>query len=162
MARELSPFVNVSVKTPPTLFKETSDRIVPVKIEDNKDCPYYSCRVMEGISMGNNDFSLKEQMEKLEYRTGFNVIDISNYVMAETGQPLHIFDLDKIEGDVEVRRARKGESLITIDGKKQKLDDSVLVIADSRKVIAIAGIMGGQNSEVTLKNKKHSDRKRYF
>lgn len=153
VARELSPFVNVSVKTPPTLFKETSDRIVPVKIEDNKDCPYYSCRVMEGISMGNNDFSLKEQMEKLEYRTGFNVIDISNYVMAETGQPLHIFDLDKIEGDVEVRRARKGESLITIDGKKQKLDDSVLVIADSRKVIAIAGIMGGQNSEVTLKTK---------
>ena len=153
VAREILPFINASLKIPPLTFEETSKRIVPVKIEDENDCIYYSCRIVEKISVEETGLSLKEKIEKLGYRTSLNVVDISNYVMAETGQPLHIFDLDKIDGYIEVRRARKGECLVTIDGKKREIDGNVLVIADSKKVIAIAGIMGGQNSEVTADTK---------
>jgi len=153
VAREILPFTNASLKIPRLTFEETSTRITPVKIEDENDCIYYSCRIVEKISVEKTGLSLKEKIEKLGYRTCLNVVDISNYVMAETGQPLHIFDLDKIDGYVEVRRARKGECLVTIDGKKREIDENVLVIADSKKAIAIAGIMGGQNSEVTADTK---------
>ncbi|MCM8777709.1 MAG: phenylalanine--tRNA ligase subunit beta [Candidatus Omnitrophica bacterium] len=153
VAREILPFTSASIKLPPLVFKETSNRIVPVKIEDKDDCIYYSCRVIEKVSVKETDIYIKEKIEKLGYRSNLNVIDISNYVMAEIGQPLHIFDLDKIDGFIEVRRGRKGESLVTIDGKKREIDENVLVIADSKKTIAIAGIMGGQNSEVTADTK---------
>ncbi|MDD3726125.1 MAG: phenylalanine--tRNA ligase subunit beta [Candidatus Ratteibacteria bacterium] len=153
IVREVVPFINASVKIPPLTFEETSTKIVPVKIEDKNDCAYYSCRVVENVSVEKTETFLKNRIEKLGYRSSLNVVDISNYVMAEIGQPLHIFDLDKVEQYVEVRRARKGETLVTIDGKKRDLDESVMVIADSKKIIAIAGIMGGQNSEVTADTK---------
>lgn len=153
VAREILPFITASFKMPPLTFEETSTKAVPVRIEDENDCIYYSCRVVENISVKETAQFLKDRIEKLGYRTSFNVVDISNYVMAETGQPLHIFDLDKIDGYIEIRRARKGEYLVTIDGKKREIDEDILVIADSKKVIAIAGIMGGQNSEVTAGTK---------
>ncbi|MCX8082067.1 MAG: phenylalanine--tRNA ligase subunit beta [bacterium] len=153
IAREIVPFTDSSIKIPHSIFEETSKKSIPVKIESENDCFYYSCRVIENVSVKQTDKTLKDKIEKLGYRTCFNVVDISNYVMAETGQPLHIFDLDKIEGNIEIRRARKDEYLVTIDGKKRTLDENILVIADSHKVIAIAGIMGGQNSEVNINTK---------
>lgn len=149
VAREIIPFIDASLKIPPITFKESTTKIVPVDIEEENECMYYSCRVIENVLIGKTESSLKNKIEKLRYRSSLNIVDISNYVMAETGQPLHIFDLDRLEGNIKVRRARKGEALVTIDGKKRELDESILVITDSKKVIAIAGIMGGQNSEVT-------------
>ncbi len=149
VAREIMPFIAHSLKMPESGFKETLSEKLPVRIENENDCFYYSCRLIKNISTAGHPGWLRESIEKLGYRSSLNVVDISNFVMAEIGQPLHMFDLDKIEGGVEVRRARKGEILITIDGRKRDLDESVLVIADSRKVVALAGIMGGENSEVT-------------
>jgi len=129
-------------------LKETVPDTIPVRIEDENDCRYYSCRIIKGINPSAHPAWLKESMEKLGYRSSFSVVDISNYIMAETGQPLHMFNLDSIEGFIEVRRAKKGEVLVTLDGKKRELDEGVLVIADSKKVVALAGMMGGENSEV--------------
>ncbi|MBN1445932.1 MAG: phenylalanine--tRNA ligase subunit beta [Candidatus Omnitrophica bacterium] len=153
VAREVLPFTTHSLKMPASGFKEKNSSLLPVKIEDKNDCYYYSCRIIKGIDPSAHPAWLKESMEKLGYRSSFSVVDISNYAMAETGQPLHIFDLDKIEGFVEVRRARKGEILTTLDGKKRELDAGVLVIADSKKAVALAGIMGGENSEVAAHTK---------
>lgn len=148
VAREIIPFTPYSLKFPDSKFKETLSEKVPVEIEDENDCFYYSCRIIKNLDTSGHPDWLKESIEKLGYRSSFNAVDISNYVMAETGQPLHIFDLDRVEGGINVRRARKGETLITIDGKKRELDEGIMVIADATKVIAIAGIMGGENSEV--------------
>ncbi len=148
VARDIVPFTPYRIKLPDTGFEEKTSDVFPVEIEDENDCFYYSCRIVKNIDVSVHPAWLKESIEKLGYRSGFNAVDISNYVMAETGQPLHIFDLDRLEGGIKVRRARRGESLVTIDGKKRELDEGVLVIADSKKVIAVAGIMGGANSEV--------------
>jgi len=154
VARDILPFIPYSLKKPDSGFKETLTDNLPVEIEDKNDCFYYSCRIVKNIDdTSAHPAWLKESMEKLGYRSGFNVVDISNYVMAETGQPLHIFDLDKIEGGIKIRRAKKGERLVTIDGKKRDLNEEVLVISDFKKVVAIAGIMGGENSEVKSSTK---------
>ncbi len=153
VAREILPFIPHSLNLPESGLKETLSDSIPVRIEDKNDCCYYSCRIIKGINPSAHSAWLKESMEKLGCRSSFSVVDISNYIMAETGQPLHMFDLDRIEGFIEVRRAKKGEVLVTLDGKKRELDGGVLVIADSKKVIALAGIMGGANSEVAANTK---------
>lgn len=148
VAREIIPFTSYKLKLPDVELEESITEKLPVSIENQNDCFYYSCRIIKNINMFRYPAHLKESIEKLGYRSSFNVVDISNYVMAEFGQPLHIFDLDKLEGGITVRRAKKGETIVTIDGKKRELDENVMVIADDRKVVAIAGIMGGENSEV--------------
>jgi len=148
VAREVVPFTSFGVNLPDTGFDEKISERLPVRIENKNDCFYYSCRIVRDIDASGHPAWLKESIEKLGYRSSLSVVDISNYVMAETGQPLHIFDLDRIEGGITVRRAKKGETLVTIDGRKRDLDEGVMVIADDRKVVAIAGIMGGENSEV--------------
>jgi phenylalanyl-tRNA synthetase beta chain len=149
VARDILPFTPYRIQLPDIKFKEVISDRIPVKIENRSDCFYYSCRIMKSLdNMLEHPVWLKESVLKLGYRSSFNVVDISNYVMAETGQPLHIFDLDKIEGGIEIRRAREGEEIVTIDGKKRELDETIMVISDSKKVVAIAGIMGGENSEV--------------
>ncbi len=150
VAREILPFTPYHLQMPDSTFHETLSDKMPVRVKDRKDCFYYSCRIMKNLdNTSEHPLWLKEGIEKLGYRSSFNVVDISNYVMAETGQPLHIFDLDKTEGGIEIRRAKRGERIVTIDGKKRELDEGIMVIADSKKVVAIAGIMGGENSEVT-------------
>lgn len=148
IAREIAPLIGFETVMPPCQFMETFNSEMPLKIENANDCFYYSCRIIKNLCPRNDGSLFKEEMQKLGYKSGLDVVDISNFVMSETGQPLHIFDLDKIEGGIEIRRGQKGESLVTIDGKKRDLDEGVLVIADFKKVIAIAGIMGGENSEV--------------
>jgi phenylalanyl-tRNA synthetase beta chain len=152
VAKELLPFFDFQVVFPDIEFHENIEDKREIKIENSEDCPYYSCRVIRNVKNSDSS-SLKDYMEKLGFRSSSDLVDISNFIMAETGQPIHIFDLDKIEGNIEVRRAVNGEDITTIDGKNRKLNSDILVIADSRKPIAIAGIMGGANSEVTADTK---------
>jgi len=162
LLREILPFGNFSLKSPDSIHEiETISDYIPVDIEDIKDCPYYSCRIIKGIKNIISSGEFKNNIEKIGFRSSFLVVDISNFVMCELGQPLHIFDLDKIEGRIIVRRGKKGEKLITIDGKERDLED-ILIIADEKKPIAIAGIMGGMNTEVDYNTKNILIESAYF
>jgi len=123
-----------------------------VKVQNKKLCPRYLGAVVENIKIGPSPAWLSARLESVGVRSINNVVDVTNYVMLEFGQPLHAFDFDKI-GDAKqktivVREAKEGENIATLDGAQRKLDKSMLVIADGKKPVAIAGVMGGANSEV--------------
>ncbi|MDD5129990.1 MAG: phenylalanine--tRNA ligase subunit beta [Candidatus Omnitrophica bacterium] len=126
-----------------------------IEIEDKKDCPLYTARIIRGVKVGPSPEWIKKRLELVGCRSVNNVVDITNYVLFELGEPLHAFDLDKINQEkIIVRRAKAGEKILTIDGLESNLSKDVLAIADSGKVIAVAGVMGGKDSEVgfTTKN----------
>ena len=143
---------------------KTND-VLTVRIKDPDLCSRYTTRVMRGVKVASSPGWLTRRLEVVGIRSINNVVDAANYVMMELGQPLHAFDFDKLthknrhksehkSTQIVVRRAKKGDTIITLDGEDRRLDDSTLVIADSEKPIAIAGIMGGRNTEVasTTKN----------
>jgi len=153
IVREILPFTENKLLLSETDFQEEINEQREVKIENKEDCLYYSCRIIRNIE---NIFSTSEfvkKISKLGFKSSFLPVDISNFVMAETGQPIHIFDLDTLEGEIIVRRGRKGEKITGLDGKEYEVNPEVLVIADSKKAVAIAGIIGGMNSCVTEKTK---------
>ncbi|MFA5413152.1 MAG: phenylalanine--tRNA ligase subunit beta [Patescibacteria group bacterium] len=129
-----------------------------VKVQNKKLCPRYIGAVVENIKIGPSPAWLSARLESVGVRSINNVVDITNYVMLEFGQPLHAFDFDKIgeakQKTIVVREAKDGENIVTLDGAQRKLDKSMLVIADGKKPVAIAGVMGGQNSEVSEKTTK--------
>ena len=113
-------------------------------------CPRYTARVICGVKVGPSPAWMVERLEAVGMRSINNVVDATNYVLMEYSQPLHSFDYDKLEGRrIVVRRAAGGEVLVSIDGTKCELDDTMLVIADARRPVAIAGVMGGLNTEVS-------------
>lgn len=121
-----------------------------INIEDKKDCPLYTARIIKGVKVGPSPDWLQRRLELVGLRPVNNIVDITNYVLMETGQPLHAFDLNKIKnGAIFVRRAMESERIVTIDGKQQELNPGVLVIADRERPVAIAGIMGGRDTEVS-------------
>lgn len=126
---------------------------VNVKIEDYKDCPRYIARIIKDVKIAPSNLKMKLRLNSVGVRSVNNMVDITNYVMMETGHPLHAFDYDKITGtgvkDIIVRRAKKGEHIVTIDEQDLKLDCEALVITDPSNIIAIAGVMGGKESEVS-------------
>ncbi|MDD5119770.1 MAG: phenylalanine--tRNA ligase subunit beta [Candidatus Omnitrophica bacterium] len=154
IAREVSAICGgtLKTKTPKELkFKNKGILSVPLLVSNKKDCPFYSGRVICGVKVGPSPGWLKKRLELLGCRSVNNIVDITNYILFELGQPLHAFDLDKIEGpQICVRRAMANEKIITIDGKEQLLDPEILVIADKNKPVAIAGIMGGREAEVAI------------
>ena len=114
-------------------------------------------QVVEGVKVAPSPDWLRSTLEKLGVRSINNVVDVTNYVMLETGQPLHAFDfhlLSPAPGQahpvIVVRRAREGESFVTLDGQERKLTSQMLLIADETKAVALAGVMGGRNSEINL------------
>jgi len=116
---------------------------------DKKLCPRYTARVIRNVSIGESPAWLKTRVEAMGLRTVNNIVDITNFCLFETGEPMHAFDLDKIKGGkIIIRKAKKGERIVTIDGVERLLDDKDLVIADEARPIAIAGVMGGLNTEV--------------
>jgi phenylalanyl-tRNA synthetase beta chain len=134
------------------LKDETCD--LKIKIGNKKDCPLYTAKIVRGVNVGPSSDWLRERLELIGCRTINNVVDITNYVLFTWGEPLHAFDLDKLSQDtLFVRRAMKGEKVTTIDAEVKALDPEVLVIADSGHVLAIAGIMGGKDTEVTERTK---------
>lgn len=121
-----------------------------IEIQDKAACPRYVGRLIRDVQIDQSPEQIKMPLENIGTRLINNAADITNYCLYETGQPMHVFDFDKIEGaKIIVRRAKKGESIITLDGINRTLDESILVIADAKKPIAIAGIMGGIDTEVT-------------
>lgn len=127
-----------------------SSQGVSLRIDDPNDCARYAAVIVRGIQVGPSPDWLRERIESVGSRSISNVVDATNYVLHAFGHPVHAFDLAKIGGSkIVVRRARTGESLTTLDGVARTLDPSVLVIADAERATALAGIMGGKDSEVT-------------
>ena len=139
-------------KTSMAYIKETE---FGVKIKAQEACLRYIGKVLLDVDIAPSPDFIRERLEKIGLRSINNVVDITNYILIETGQPMHAFDYDKIQGkQIVVRFAREGEKIITIDDEERQLSKRDLVIADSRRPIALAGIMGGRDTEVTSKTKK--------
>lgn len=136
-------------KPTPELGAPTRDR-TSAKIEDSARCPRYAARVVEGVRIGPSPAWLRRRLERCGVRSINNVVDATNYVLLELGHPLHAFDLDRLaEQRIVVRVAREGETLRTLDGELRKLTVEDLVIADAQRPVALAGVMGGADSEVS-------------
>jgi len=125
-----------------------------IKIEDKKDCPLYTAKIIRDIKVGSSPDWLKKRLELLGCRSVNNIVDITNYILFEYGEPLHAFDLDKLNNDtIIVRRAKNNEKIVTLDGQERMLNCEILVIADKEKAVALAGVMGGKDTEVTQATK---------
>lgn len=122
----------------------------PVEIAAD-ECPFYSVRKITGVAVGPSPAWLRQKLETVGIRSINNIVDITNFVMLEMGQPLHAFDAYKVEGDLWVRPASAGEKFLALDGKTYELNSTHLVIADTARVAAIAGVMGGEGAGVTEK-----------
>ncbi len=153
LAREVAVAFERPLETPAVKTAESARAVsdaASVELEDSLGCPRYVARVIEGVKVGPSPDWLVERLEGLGMRSINNIVDISNFVLWELGQPTHAFDLDKLaERRIVVRRALGGETLVTLDGERRALDPEMLVIADADTAVALAGVMGGLDSEVT-------------
>ncbi len=156
VAREVAAITGRKLKMPPVKKSEARSQRseIKVKIEDKALCQKYTARIIRNVKVGDSPAWLKTRIEAMGLRPVNNIVDITNFCLFETGEPMHAFDLDKISGgEVLIRKAEKGEKITAIDGVERTLEDSMLIIADSSKPIAIAGIMGGFSTEVNLSTK---------
>jgi len=152
VAREVAAILRTSVREPDVSYSEGGGLVadaVSVEIEDAELCARYVATVIEGVQIGPSPAWMQERLVAAGQRPINNVVDITNFVMFELGQPLHSFDLDTVEGTVVVRAAREGEMLRTLDGIDRELATDTLLIADDSGPIGLAGVMGGENSEVS-------------
>lgn len=160
VSRELAVILGKGIEFPESEFKERNDLktkdIVGLEIKDKKDCKRYLASTVFGVKVGPSPKWLKERLEVCGLQSINNIVDLANYVMLETGQPIHAFDFDKIcskksnpkTKKIIVRKAKKGEKIKALDGEEYKLDKNILVIADENGPIAIAGIKGGESTGI--------------
>ena len=154
IARELSAYYGKELKYPETEIKseiseKTSDN-VKVSIEDSNLSRRYVTRILKNVTVKESPKWLKERIEAVGLRSINNIVDVSNFILMEMNHPNHVFDLDKIEGnEIKVKSAVKGDKLVTLDEQERELEDSDIVICDSKKILALGGVMGGLDSEVT-------------
>ncbi len=152
LARELAALTGLPLKSARDHVKATSvtrpatDAEVTLSATDG--CPYYTARIIKGVKIGPSPAWLQARLESIGLRPINNVVDITNYVMMEMGQSLHAFDLDKLQGGITVRRAVEGEKMLALDGQEYALLTDDLVIADDKRPVAIAGVMGGEETSV--------------
>ena len=153
IAREVAVIEKGRVQSPaskPLKTEGKSSELISVEIKDPDLCPRYAARLVRGVKIGPSPDWLVKRLETIGQRPINNVADITNYVLHELGQPLHAFDFHKLAGPrIVVRRATAGEKLRTLDGVDRVLTDDMLVIADAEKPVALAGIMGGEDSEIS-------------
>src|SRR5260370_1041288 len=153
VARELAVIEKSQVSSPKSQGPKTQGKAADfsaVEIRDPDLCPRYAARVVRGVKIAPSPEWLAQRLEAIGQRPINNVADITNYVLHELGQPLHAFDLAKLaEHRIVVRRAAKGESIKTLDRADRKLDEQMLVIADAKRAFAVAGVMGGEDSEIS-------------
>ncbi len=158
VARELSVLLDRPLKMPQVSFPEEGPHIedlVEVEIKDPDLCPRYCARYVEGIKVGPTPLPMKVRLKAAGIRSISNVVDVTNYVLIELGHPLHAFDYDDLRGHkIVVRRANQGEILVTLDGNVRELEPDMLLIADAERGVALAGIMGGANSEVRRRSER--------
>jgi len=158
IAREISAILNYKLQISDCKFIEEkkikTKNLIDLEVKNVQDCPRYTARVIFDVKIGPSPRWLAERLEVCGLRPINNVVDITNYVMLETGQPLHAFDLDKIsKRKIIVRRAKNGEKISTLDEKEYELNSDILVIADAVGPLAIAGIKGGKKAEIDRKTK---------
>jgi phenylalanyl-tRNA synthetase beta chain len=152
IAREVAALCKTSVKYPSSVVDETGVRIetlTSVTIDDDEGCPRYSARLIQGVKTGPSPEWLKNRVEALGIRSISNIVDVTNYVMMDLGQPLHAFDFERLrERRIVVRKAAPGERFVTLDGVERDLPENAVMICDGVGPVAIGGIMGGLNSEI--------------
>ncbi|MCC6484240.1 MAG: phenylalanine--tRNA ligase subunit beta [Armatimonadetes bacterium] len=155
VARELAADENVALKQPSfEMLAEgpPAEELAAVQIADEELCYRYAATIVQGVQVGESPEWMQSRLSAAGMRPINNIVDVTNYVMLETGQPLHAFDLDLLGGQqIIVRRARQGETLVTLDGQKRELTTDMLAICDRDRPVAVAGVMGGAESEVTGK-----------
>jgi len=155
VAREVAAVFGCQIRLPQVSLKESPAKVeehARVDIQDEDLCPRYAARVVSNVDIKPSPSWMQRRLIQAGIRPINNIVDITNYVMLETNQPLHAFDYDLLAGGrIIVRRACPGEQLVTLDGVLRTLDRDMLVIADADKAVALAGIMGGQETEVTEK-----------
>ena len=160
IAREISALTGNPLRLPETNLREDAEptaKWVQVRLEDPELCGRYAARVVRGVKVGPSPDWLRQTLEKVGIRSISNVVDVTNYVMLEIGQPLHAFDYHLLGKGasgtpaIVVRRAADGERFTTLDGQQRTLTKDNLLIADEAKAIALAGVMGGQNTEINDK-----------
>ncbi|MEO5928340.1 MAG: phenylalanine--tRNA ligase subunit beta [Candidatus Kapaibacterium sp.] len=152
IAREVAALTGGEIFLPPTEFFEAGERTedaVTITIDDPALCPRYVARMIRGVKIGPSPAWLQETLRKLGLRPRNNVVDITSYVLFECGHPLHAFDFDRLAGGRVEVKAVYGGKFVTLDGKEHELPDGALMICDAEKPVAIAGVMGGENSEIT-------------
>lgn len=171
IAREIAALTGNPLKVPGIRDQRSGEKVqelVAVRIEDAELCPRYTARVVKGVKVGPSPDWLRSTLEKVGIRSISNVVDVTNFVMLEIGQPLHAFDYHLItkgkEGKptIVVRRAGAGEKFKTLDNVERTLTGEMLLIADEQKGIALAGIMGGQNTEINDNTKDVLIESAYF
>ncbi|MGI6584560.1 MAG: phenylalanine--tRNA ligase subunit beta [Gracilibacteraceae bacterium] len=152
IAREAAATFGVVLKYPKADFKENNENIkdyIDIRVENSELCPRYMARMIKNIVIKDSPAWMQERLIKAGVRPINNIVDITNFVMLELGQPMHAFDYRDLEGKkIIVRNAKPGEKILTLDETERKLDESMLVIADGEKPTGIAGVMGGYGSEI--------------
>ena len=153
IAREIGAALNQSVREPVIKVEESGEsaaEYVKIDIEDEALCPRYTARIFEDIKIEPSPLWMQRRLLAAGTRPISNIVDITNYVMLELGYPLHAFDYACVhEGHIIVRKSVAGEEMVTLDGNRRTLDNTMLVIADPKGAIGLAGVMGGENSEIT-------------
>lgn len=153
IAREAAATFHTEFRPPVVSVKGNGEDVndyIKASVEDQDLCPRYCARVVKNIKIGPSPKWMQRRLAASGIRPINNLVDITNYVMEEYGQPMHAYDLDTIAGrEIIVRRAKDGDEFETLDGQMRKLDSDVLMICDGEKEIGLAGIMGGENSKIT-------------
>ena len=151
IAREVAAYYNRKVKYPVIEMAETIESVntvIKVNIEDKDRCKRYMGRVIKNVKIKESPEWLKTRIRAMGLNPINNVVDVTNFVMFEYNQPMHAFDLDKVEGNITIRPAKENEEITTLDGVERILKNGELVIADDEKAIAIGGVIGGQNTQI--------------
>ncbi len=149
IARELSGYFNKKLKTKKSNLKPTISNILNADSGKIKECNSYGSVEIENFNVTNSSFEMRYRLTQVGTRIINNVVDITNYILYDIGQPLHAFDRDKLFGTISVRKAKSNEKITTLDSQVRKLDSNDLVITDKDKPIALAGVMGGLETEVS-------------
>jgi len=157
MAREIAATYILKTKlpdTPITESKELSKDYIQIEIENKEFCKRFTGRVVKNVTIKDSPEWMQKALKAVGLRPINNIVDITNFVMMETGQPLHAFDYDKVAGrKIVIRTAKEGEKFVTLDSKERNLNDNSLMVCDGEKASAIAGIMGGEFSEISPNTK---------
>ncbi len=162
IAADLGAFYNEKIHIPPYGIEEEDIGLPEIEILDRGGCPRYTGRVIDNVNVTDSPLWMKKRLFLSGIRPISNIVDVTNYVLLELGHPLHAFDLNKVSGKVVVRAARDGESILALDGRKYELSEDTLVIADDRRPIAIAGVIGGEESSVSDTTEKIFLESAYF